>query len=153
MKITRSQEWLHLIAFFVCGVLVFCLLYLFAIRFIPPAEDVRDYYAGVVVFVEEAGFQEPAATTNAPIVATAFPGMPVLELNEEKRVGGLILVYRGLEAGGRFRLDVRVPEMDRQSVYRRVFEISEARDGFRIADRRFTLVSARETFLHLKLVD
>jgi hypothetical protein len=153
MKPTRSREWFYVSAQFVGGILVFSTLYVFATLFIPPATDVRDYYAGVVDFVEEANFQEPAAVHAAAPGASGFPEMLALKLHEKEREGGLILVYRGLETGGRFRLDVTLPQMDARAVYARVFEISEARNGFNVADRRFTLVSARETFLHLKLSD
>ena len=153
MKPTRSREWFYVSALFICGILVFSTLYVFATLFIPAAADVRDYYAGVVDFVEEANFQEPAAVHAAAPAATGFPEMLALKLYEKEREGELILIYRGLETGGRFRLDVTLPQMDARAVYTRVFEISEARKGFKVAGRRFTLIAARETFLHLKLDD
>jgi hypothetical protein len=153
MKLTLSQEWIYLFAFFLSGVLVFFILYVFAIHFIAPAEDVRDYYAGVIDFVEEGNFQEPAAAVAMAPAAASFPGRLTLKINERKPVGGVVLIYRGFEPGHRFRLDVMIPAMDAKAFYPRVFGISEARDGFKLADRRFELVSARETFLHLKLDD
>ena len=80
MKTTESQQWLHLIGLTVSGVAAFGIVYAAATLFISPAKDVRDYYAGVVHFVEERiPGQTPAVVPPPGEVYKDFFGLPVNE--------------------------------------------------------------------------
>ena len=148
MKTTQTQQWLYLLLFTLAGVAVFGLFYLMATLFIPPAADVRDYYASVVDFVEERiPGQAPAVLPPAGEVYKDFYGLPV---NETIRIDNYRVIYRGLEPEGRFNLAVANMQLDPDTFYTYSFNIAETDGVIHIASRRFQVLSARATILHLK---
>ena len=128
-----------------------------AAALIPPAEDYREYYAGVFMFAGEQvpvdpGPPMPAADSagGARKTAGVDEDLLMLPLAESRRVGRMELIYRGLLNGGRFRLDVVIPELDPHRAYPRDVSIPEAKDGFSLSGERFQLLAANDGFLHLK---
>lgn len=147
MKQTTSLEWLRLIYLTLFGVIIFAGFYVLAAWFIPPAEDIRDYYAGVIHFRKDTDTRsEPTPLTEGRI---PFENSLTLERNREIRLGSSIVVYRGLGGDGTFLLDLFIPTLDPDTPYPYRFSVSEARMGFNLADKRFQLVSARQDYLHL----
>ena len=147
MKITRRREGLLLAALTIFGVVSFGVFHFFAFRFITPAEDVRDYYAGVIGFEDTAGPSE--------LVVRAKPGGAIgatlmLARDEEVPIGESVVIYRGLASGNTFDIDVIIPAFDPQSPIHDRLSIAEARRGFTLARHSFRLLSATRSILHLE---
>ena len=149
MNTTETEQWYYLIVFTVVGVIFFGLFYLFAANFIPPAKDVRDYYAGVVHFVEESLPSQNRATVTIPPPGEVYKDIFALKINEPAPIGNYRVIYRGSESGGRFQLDVANTQLDTEAFYSYTFTHENAKQGIRIGDRRFDVLSARDTILHL----
>jgi hypothetical protein len=64
-------------------------------------------------------------------------------------VGRIKLIYRGLEKK-RIKIDVIIPALDPQTAYRHAVSIEAARQGMRLAEERFKLVSAAESKIRLE---
>jgi len=147
MKITRRREGLLLAALTIFGVVSFGVFHFFAFRFITPAEDVRDYYAGVIGFEDTAGPSE--------VMVQAKPGGAIgatlmLARDEEVPIGETVVIYRGLASGNTFDIDVIIPAFDPQSPIHNRLSIAEAQKGFTLARHSFRLLSARRSILHLE---
>ena len=109
MKTTETQQWYYLLMFTIVGVVFFGLLYFMGVVFIPPAEDVRDYYAGVVHFLEEDMGQAPAVL---PPPGETYKDFFALKINETVRIDDYQVVYRGLETKNRFTIEVANTRLD-----------------------------------------
>lgn len=149
MKITRRREGLLLAALTMFGVVSFGVFHFFAFRFITPAEDVRDYYAGVIGFEDTAGPSEAVvrAKPGGAIGATLM-----LARDEEVPIGEAVVIYRGPASGNRFDIDVIIPAFDPQSPFHHRLSIAEARKGFTLARHSFRLLSATRSILHLEQI-
>jgi hypothetical protein len=151
MKITQDRQWILLVGLTLFGIVAFALFALFAVLFISPAADPRDYYAGVVGFLEEA---PPLERGDHGRSAAGVIGKTLtLKKGEKAALGDVVLVYVGFSGEAHFELDVLVPELDPESPYRYRFSIDAAEEGFEVANRRFQLLAARRSFLHLLLLD
>jgi hypothetical protein len=150
MKTTRTREWLTLSMLTLSGALAFGIFHYFAVRFIPPADDVRDYYAGVIGFVDHSPVKTIERARGVP--AGRIGATLVLENNEAVALDASILIYRGLAATDRFEIDVIIPAFDPQSPFPYKFTIADARKGFSLVNRNFRLLSATPSFLHLEQV-
>lgn len=151
MKITQTRDWLLLSVLTFSGLVTFVIFYLLADRFIPPAEDVHDYYAGVVHFLEDTAGNQPEGVfgESSPV---RIGGVLTLKLGEAVKMGEALLVYRGLQDGGLFEVDVVIPSFDRQRPFSYRLNVQEAQKGFRLANRTFELLSATRTVLHLQTI-
>ena len=149
MKITRRREGLLLAALTMFGAVSFGVFYFFAFRFITPAEDVHDYYAGVIGFEDTAGPSEAVvrAKPGGAIGATLM-----LARDEEVPIGEAVVIYRGPASGNTFDIDVIIPAFDPQSPFHHRLSIAEARKGFTLARHSFRLLSATRSILHLEQI-
>jgi len=147
MKITRRREWLLMAALTMFGVVSFGLFHFFAFRFITPAEDVHDYYAGVIGFEDTAGSSAVAVRAEP---SGAIGAILMLTFNEEFSIGEMVVIYRGLASGNTFDIDVIIPAFDPQSPFHHRLSIVEARKGFTLASHTFRLLSATRSILHLE---
>lgn len=147
MKITRWREWLLMAALTMFGIVSFGVFHFFAFRFITPAEDVRDYYAGVIGFEDTAGpsVAELRAEPGGAIGATLM-----LTRDQEVPIGETVVIYRGLASGNTFDIDVIIPAFDPQSPFHHRLGIAQARKGFTLASHSFRLLSATPSILHLE---
>lgn len=147
MKITRRREGLLLAALTFFGVVTFGVFHFFASCFITPAEDVRDYYAGVIGFEDTGG---PLVVLMQSEPGGAIGAILMLALDEEVSIGETVVIYRGLASGNSFDIDVIIPAFDPQSTIHRHLSIAKARKGFTLAGHFFRLLSATRTILHLE---
>jgi hypothetical protein len=76
----------------------------------------------------------------------------VLPLDQPLLSGGLAITYRGMMDSGHFRLDMVIQRLDSSVTYPLDLVVSEARQGFRLADRRFTLEQITPIYLRLRAV-
>lgn len=143
----RRREWFQLAAFAGTGLVVFGVFDLLALRFITPAQDVRDYYAGVIGFEDTAGALESIPHT---VPAGAIGTRLMLALDKKVLVGQTVLIYRGLAAGRSFDIDVIIPAYDPQSPFRHRYGLAEARKGFVLGTHAYRLLSATRWVLHLE---
>lgn len=147
MKITRRREGLLLAALMIFGVVSFGVFHFFALRFITPAEDVRDYYAGVIGFEDTAGPSglvvrtKPGGAIGATLMLVRDEGVPI---------GETVVIYRGPASGNAFDIDVIIPAFDPQSPFHHRLGIAEARKGFTLGRHSFRLLSATGSILHLE---
>jgi hypothetical protein len=148
MKITRQREGLLLAALTFFGVVTFGVVHFFASRVITPAEDVRDYYAGVIGFEDTGG---PLVVLRRAKPGGAIGAILMLALDEEVPIGETVVIYRGLASGNSFDIEVIIPAFDPQSPIHRRLSIAKARKGFTLAGGHFfRLLSATRTILHLE---
>ncbi len=150
MKTTRTREWLALWVLTLSGALAFSVFHYFAVRFISPADDVRDYYAGVIGFVDHA--PEKTLERARGVLGGRIGATLVFKNNEAVELGEAILIYRGLAAANGFAIDVIIPAFDPQSPFPYTFTIANARKGFSLVNRNFRLLAATPSFLHLEQV-
>jgi len=147
MKITLRREGLLLAALTMLGVVLFGVFYFFALRFITPAEDVRDYYAGVMGFEDTAG---PLVIVVRAKSGGAIGATLMLARDKGVTIGETVVIYRGLASGNTFDIDVIIPAFDPQSPFHHRLSIAEARKGFSLARYSFRLLSATGSILHLE---
>lgn len=147
MKMARRREWLHLLAFAGIGLVTFGAFHLLAFKFIPPARDVHEYYAGVIGFEDTAG---PLSTGPSVVPAGAIVMRLALALDTKVPVGETILIYRGLTANRSFDIDVIIPAFDPQSPFRHRYSLTEAKKGFKLGSQAYRLLSASRLVLHLE---
>jgi|GEM_PF-3480929 len=151
MKTTSNQDWINLSLFTVMGIVIFSAYYLVAARTITTAEDINDYYAGVIHFVNPRANAEQIKLSAKH--RTAFKNFFALKIGESKSIGETNVIFRGIENGERFKLEVAIPALDPDSFYAHEYRISEARNGFILGDRKVKLLSARKNMLHLMLIE
>lgn len=147
MKNIRSSDWVHLVLFTFFGVIVFSAFYVFARLTIPPAQDFRDYYAGVIGFVDLGLDREKGVVSTRPV--SDYSRIITLRIDEVNSVGELEVVFKGLETADRFKLEVAIPELDPDSFYSRDYSIAEARQGITIGSQKVRLLTARGNLLRL----
>jgi len=150
MKTTRTREWLALWVLTLSGALAFSVFHYFAVSFISPADDVRDYYAGVIGFVDHA--PEKTLERARGVLGGRIGATLVFKNNEAVELGEAILIYRGLAAANGFAIDVIIPAFDPQSPFPYTFTIANARKSFSLVNRNFRLLAATPSFLHLEQV-
>ena len=83
----------------------------------------------------------------------AVPGKVILKLDQATRIGKADITYRGLESGSKFRIDVVIPEFDPQVFYQYRLFVGETKKGFRLASRKYRLISAHKAYIHLHLLE
>ena len=147
MKKTRTSDLVNLGLFTLFGLAVLGMFYVFAVKTIPPADDIREYYAGVVHFVELEIDKEKGLVLAAPRMN--YKNIITLRIDETQTVGDVDVVFKGLSRDSRFKLAVANPELDPNSFYARDYSISEAKEGIRIGSQKVKLLTARGNLLHL----
>ncbi len=85
-----------------------------------------------------------------PWPAKATGNRFVLPLNQPLLSEGLKLTYRGMMESGGFRLDMVIQRLDPSVTYPLELVAMEARQGFTIADRHFTLEQITPRYLRLR---
>jgi hypothetical protein len=92
---------------------------------------------------------EAASARAAPASLSAEATSLTLMLDQTLRVGSILLVYRGTD-DGRIRLGVIVPALDPEYTYLHNLSISEAKQGFQVAEQQFELLAVSAATLRLK---
>ena len=85
-----------------------------------------------------------------PWPAKATGNRFVLPLNQPLLSEGLKITYRGMTESGGFRLDMVIQRLDSSVTYPIALVVMEARRGFMLADRRFTLEQITPRYLRLR---
>ena len=91
-----------------------------------------------------------AADNRSP---AAVPRRVILKLDQATRIGKADITYRGLVSGSKFRIDVVIPEFYPQVFYPYRLYVGETKKGFRLARRKYRLISAHEAYMHLYLLE
>lgn len=76
----------------------------------------------------------------------------ILPLNQEKIIGRAKIVYRGLAANSKFKIDVVILDLDPYAYYGYRLSINDARKGFRLAGNDFKLISARKNAIKIRIL-
>ena len=92
-------------------------------------------------------------TAGANRSPAAVPERVILKLDQATRIGKADITYRGLESGSKFRIDVVIPEFDPQVFYPYRLFVGETKKGFRLASRKYRLISAHKAYIHLHLLE
>lgn len=85
-----------------------------------------------------------------PWPATENGNRLVLPLNQPLLSEGLTITYQGMRRSGGFRLGIVIQRLDASVTYPLDFSVPEAKRGFAIADRRFTLEKITPRYLRLR---
>jgi hypothetical protein len=85
-----------------------------------------------------------------PWPAKATGNRLLLPLNQTLLSEGLEIIYRGMVKPGGFRLDMVIQALDSSVTYQRDLVVMEARQGFTLADRHFTLEQITPLYLRLR---
>jgi hypothetical protein len=107
------------------------------------------YAAGAFPFFTDMDVRQYSRSLSAAGRQTAGQPVLVIGLNEDKTVGRTTIIYRGLESGSRFRLYVIIPELDPEVAYPHHMSKSEAKQGFRLANESFQLLTVRKRYISL----
>jgi hypothetical protein len=84
-----------------------------------------------------------------PWPATKTGNRIILPLNQPLITDGLEIMYRGMEGSNDFRLDIKIQNLDTGVTYAQRFSKSEARNGFFINDKKFSLEKITPRYIHL----
>ena len=152
MNTTETQQWFYLLISTIAGIAVFGLFYVLAVFFIPPAEDVRDYYAGVVHFTQESLPPQNRVRVVVPPPGEIYKDFYGLKRNEPMRIDHYRVIYRGLEGSGRFKLEMANTKLDPKSFYTLTFQPETPSGTIRIGNQIFSVLSARTSILHLRRI-
>ena len=150
MRTPDFKDIVNLVIFAAFGFVLFTTYYSLAAISITPAEDINDYYAGVIHFVNPRANREQIELTEKH--RSALKDFYALKIGETSSVGEVDVIFRGVEKGNRFKLEVAIPALDPDSFYAYEYRISKAKEGFILGDRKAKLLSANKRTLHLMLV-
>ena len=118
---------------------------------VPEIADMNGQAAGSTSLTvnETPGYsgQKPKQAQNA------FGNLHTLRIGEKVTVGKLLLVYRGFDEQGRFKLDVAIPDLDAHTFYPYQFRKKDSTKGIKINNYTFKVLSARRNVLHLQAED
>ena len=104
--------------------------------------------------ISPIGDNQPQDTAREPEPARyARNNTYALRIGERVKVGKLILVYRGFDKQGRYKLDVAIPELDANSFYPYHFRKGDSANTIKLNNYAFKVLSARRTVLHLQAED
>jgi len=73
----------------------------------------------------------------------------ILPLNQPLLTDGLEIVYQGMAGSDDFRLDIKIQSLDTGVAYPQLFIKSEARKGFFIDDKKFSLEKITPRYVQL----
>jgi hypothetical protein len=93
--------------------------------------------------------ERPDTFYRETLASEAAQGKYVLRLNGIQSIGKVDIIYRGLTADSKFRVDVIIPQLDPQRPYKHTLDIDAARQGFRMAGSEFKLDSVGENYIRL----
>lgn len=137
---TRNQKWWILFFLCLCGVFFGYLIYLLATRGVDPS-----YSRWMVRSSEPVRIEQRAHVSQNGI---SSQDNYLLKLNHPQIIGKLKIIYRGIESKA-ILIDFVLLELDRDYIYHRRIPIIEAKDGFRLSDKRFKLESIRKDSIRL----
>lgn len=150
MRTPTFQDIVNLALFAAFGLVLFTTYYSVAASRITTAEDINDYYAGVIHFVNPRANKEQIELSAKH--RSAFKDFFMLKVGQTQSIGDVDVIFRGIEKGNRFKLDVAILALDPDSFYSHAYRISEAKNGFMLGERKAKLLSAGKRTLHLMLV-
>jgi hypothetical protein len=159
MRITNMREWLMIMTCALFGIFTFSGIYYLIDRAVASAKEVHNpLKSGVPSAGEHTSLGSNDAVRHWVMAASdrspaAVPRRVILKLDQAARIGKADITYRGLESGSKFRIDVVIPEFDPQAFYPYRLNISEAKKGFRLARRKYRLISAHKAYVHLYLLE
>jgi len=158
MKTTHTNEWMLLTAYTLFGIVALSLFYFIFYSTVSTADDVHYTFKNVFPY---SGEVVPVFTNDTGTVVTEAVNSDAIEtadkvitmaIHRARDIGDTVVIYRGLEGSDTFRVDVMIPELDPEVIYPYWFDIQDAKKGFRLAERRFKLLSARKSYLHFQAV-
>jgi len=143
MNKRRSHNWLAKSAYILICLVFLWALYVVIEAFLPEGFDLSPKlmttYRG---FTSERDIRELA-------LSGAIKEKVLFLLNQEKKFEKSKIIYRGLEGGSAFKIDVVIPELDPNAYYRYRIHIEDAKKGFRLGGQNFKLISARKSAAQL----
>ena len=95
------------------------------------------------------GYERQTDTARPNRTSTISKKRVVLVKDSAIKLNRTIVTYRGLE-GGDIRLDVVILDLDPNYAYPKQISKAAAREGFRLGDRAYRMVSARRNTLELR---
>ena len=118
---------------------------------VPVIDDTTGRAADITSPIRD---KQPQGTARKSDPArNAYDSLYALKIGERVMVGKLILVYRGFDEQGRFKLDVAIPELDANTFYPYHFHRKDSVKTIKLNNYAFRVLSARRTVLHLKAED
>jgi hypothetical protein len=139
MKETLSRDWLYLLAFVVFGLIAFAVLHHMAVIFFPPERAYTNPTTYRALQFRESQIDHPLSKKEKIS----------LSINQQVVFGKAGLTYRGLEKGAKFKIDVVIFDFDPKTAYTCAFNIFDAKNGFRLVNRNFKLISAQKKTIRL----
>jgi hypothetical protein len=151
MRQTRLKDW----AFFVMIALIAGFasraFLIHADTVVPSRDETIGRAADIKSPIGDRQSQETAKKSDS--ARYAYNNFYALRVGEKVMVGKLILVYRGFDEEGRFKLDVAVPELDADAYYPYHFRRKDSAKTIKLNNYAFRVLSARRTVLHLQAAD
>ena len=150
MNVITRRQWLQLVVYTLAGGILFYGMVATAdSKSHRMTTDVGSYAAGAFLFFTDMDVKQYSHPRSVSDGWATGQETLIIGLDQEKSVSGATIIYRGLESGSRFRLDVIIHELDPDVAYPRVLSKSEAREGFRLADETFQLLAVRKRYISL----
>ena len=154
MKKTQPNNWSYVLLYTLGSIAFLGLIVLVAEIFFPPTSPEliprRDDLSAKFISTPATNIRQPDAA--AGIRAGPVAEKITLPLNHEKRIGRAKIVYRGLAANSKFKIDVVILDLDPRAYYGYRLSINDARKGFRLAGNDFKLISARKNAINIRIL-
>jgi hypothetical protein len=134
MENSLSYKWVAILFFSVVGI-----MFTASVVYLTAGNVAPDTFFG----------RKMTLTPSAKDASSMTVDKHVLELDKAKQIGKRIFFYRGRQ-GDQIRLDVIIPELDRQYPYPFKVNLEKAKNGFEVAGIWLRLLSVRPSFVSVK---
>ena len=155
MNETRSRDWLMILLYMAICIVFLGSLYFVAEAFLPKTSSEliprNDRLSSK--FMSVSRWDDNYRNAQKKAHSNPLKEKIMLVLDQDLKIGQSKIVYRGLAGNAKFKMDVVILELDPNAFYRYDIPINAAKNGFRLIDQNFRLISARKSaiqFWHLK---
>ena len=151
MRQTRLRDWAFFVMIALMAGFASRAFLIHASTIVPAIDDTAGRAADMQSPISDKQPQGTAESSGPAL--NAYDGLYALKIGERVMVGKLILVYRGFDGQGRFKLDLAIPELGANTYYPYHFRRKDSGKTIRLNNYAFKILSARRTVLHLKAED
>jgi hypothetical protein len=146
MNDTLNRKWFVAFLLFFFGIVVFTFFYFLATRLFDPTPYIKRFSnkSSTAVKAPDAA---PKTISERVVNAGTF----TLKRDQAARIGNAKVIYRGIEAGSKFRMDVIVLDLDPDYAYPYYFGIASAKNGFGLVGRQLKILNIRKSYITLSL--
>ena len=152
MNETQPRHWLYILSYTTISVVTLGFLYLVTDWFLPetsadliPKDDTLS-----ARYMSNSRWDSKHRDSQKKASPDLGEEKIRLALNQEKKIGKSIVVYRGFDENSKLRIDVVILDLDPSAYYPYRINTDVAKKGFRLAGQNFKLISARKSAIQIR---